>query len=206
MSWTRLARVAAPSGDVVTRDEAKAHLRVAFPDDDVLIDGYIAAALGAVDGPKGAGICLLEQQWRLSLDGFPCRSGLARREPSIEIPLGPVTSIDQITYLDQNGDQQTLDPSIYVYDLDAKPVRIQRAFGQAWPAVRCQPGSVKVKFTAGFGAAADVPDDLKIAIKLLVGHYYEHREAVVGVDNRDSSAPLPLGVDLVLDRYRPQLA
>ena len=40
---------------------------------------------------------------------------------------------------------------------------------------------------------------------LLVGHWYEHREAVVGVDARDSSTPLPLGVDRILDAYRPAL-
>ena len=66
-------------------------------------------------------------------------------------------------------------------------------------------GAVKVTFTAGFGDASTIPDDLKAAVKLLIGHWYEHREAVVGVEARDSSTPLPLGVDLILDGYRPHL-
>ena len=210
MSWTRLARVTAPSGDIVTLGEAKAHLRVDFADDDDLIGGLIEAAIGAIDGPKGVGVCLLTQQWRLSLDGLPCTGSWWRREPSmrrsIEIPLSPVISVDEITYLDLGGVRQTLDASLYVYDLDAKPLRIERAFGQVWPQARHQPGSVKVTFTAGFGEdATGIPADLKAAMKLLIGHYYVHREAVVGVDNRDSSAPLPLGVDLILNRYRPAL-
>jgi len=35
-----------------------------------------------------------------------------------------------------------------------------------------------VTFTAGYGAlAADVPERIRTAIKLLAGHLYEHREA-----------------------------
>ncbi len=205
MSWARLARVTAPQGSPLALADLKRHLRVDYTDDDALIEGYARAALAQIEGPRGAGICLLTQQWRLSLDGLPCRGGW-RREPSIEIPMGPVVSIDGVTYLDTSGDLQTLDPALYVYDLDARPVRIVRAFQQSWPACQPQPGSVKVTFTAGFGdKPGNVPHDLKVAAMLLVGHWYEHREAVVGVDARDSSTPLPLGVDRILDAYRPAL-
>ena len=37
---------------------------------------------------------------------------------------------------------------------------------------------VTVRFVAGYGAASAVPETVKAAIKLLVGHLYEHREAV----------------------------
>ena len=88
-------------------------------------------------------------------------------------------------------------------DLDADPVHIRRHFGVVWPLLGITPGAAKVKFTTGFGATADaVPEDLKHAVLLLVSHFYNHRDAVVGVDNRDSSGPLPLGVDSILDRYR----
>jgi uncharacterized phiE125 gp8 family phage protein len=72
--------------------------------------------------------------------------------------------------------------------------------GKWWPATACYNyGAVQVTFVAGYGNAAAVPADLKAAIKLLVGHLYENREAVtLGA----MPAELPLGFASVTNRYR----
>lgn len=200
--WDHLARVSDiptdESGLIVSVAEAMKQCRVTptglIDETDWFVDA-IYAGQGEIDGPKGAGVCLLTQQWRLSLDRWPA--------DYIEVPLGPTQSIDRIDYLDLAYVSHTLPEEQYVYDLDADPVHIRRAFGVVWPLLGIIPGAVKVTFTAGFGdTAAKVPRDLKQAVKLMVSHYYNHRDAVVGVEGRDSSAVLPKGVDAILDRYR----
>ena len=61
---------------------------------------------------------------------------------------------------------------------------------------------VKITITAGFGAADDVDEGLKVAIKMLVGHWYDNRETVVmGM----SAIELPMAVSALLARYRVML-
>ena len=50
-----------------------------------------------------------------------------------------------------------------------------------------------VDYTAGYGAAADVPGDLKQAVLTLVAHWYENRDAV--------TMP-PLGFDRLIASYK----
>lgn len=184
--WSRLKRVTAPAADPVTLAEAKAHLRILHPDEDVLVGGLIKSAVAMIDGPNGIGVALVTQTWRLSLDHL-C---------DFEIPLWPVTSVDEIAFVDTEGEDDTV--SEFEPDLDSDPVRVSPPYGQSWPSTRCSPGAVKVTFTAGFGEAAAVPADIKAAILLLIGHLYEHREAA-------NDAPLtvtPLAVESILNRYR----
>jgi uncharacterized phiE125 gp8 family phage protein len=175
VSWDRLTRVAAPAVAPLLLAAAKEHLRVDGSREDDLIQAAIDAAIGCVDGPRGIGVCMIEQTWRLSLDSFHSVDG--RRV--VEVPLGPVRSIDSVEYVDGLGATMTLDPSEYVVDLDADPARIVPAWGKCWPVHRCQPGAVKVTFKAGFGStAAAVPASLVAALKLIVGDLYANREAV----------------------------
>lgn len=191
--WDRLHVATPPVGDVVTLIQAKKHLRIDHSDDDDLIQAYVAAAQGAIEGPTGIGVLLLDQDWEIYLDNWP---------KVIEIPLGPITDVSAITYTDQDGATQTLSSSLYVVDVFSSSANITRAYGATWPTARTERNSIKVAFSGGFGDFDDVPRDLKQAMLLMVSHYYEHREAVVGVENRDSSTELPLGVSAILDRYR----
>ncbi|MQX34436.1 head-tail connector protein [Sinorhizobium meliloti] len=182
--WTRLVRTVAPAGPAVTLAEAKRHLRVFHDDDDDDITSMIAAAEASIEGPSGIGIALLSQTWRLSLDQFPCE---------IIVPLGPVTGVTSVTYRDGAGLEQPV--SGLRYDLDQQPLRIWSARDTAWPTITCEPGAVKVTFECGHET---LPQDLRWALLLLVGHFYENREAVAD----GGLAELPLGVASILERYR----
>ncbi|MCW5861278.1 MAG: head-tail connector protein, partial [Caldilineales bacterium] len=39
--------------------------------------------------------------------------------------------------------------------------------------------AIHIRFEAGYGAASAVPTRYKQALKLLVGHWYENREAIL---------------------------
>jgi uncharacterized phiE125 gp8 family phage protein len=191
--WTRLVMTVPPTAPVVTLDEAKRHLRVFHNDDDADITAMVAAAQAAIEGPTGIGIALSPQTWRLSLDSFFSQSNWYRQE--IVIPLGPVTAVASVTYRDANGTDQPV--TGLRYDLAESPLRIWPARDTAWPLVWCEPGAVKVTFVCGY---ATLPQDLRWAILLMVGGYYENREAFT--TSLKGLAELPLGVSSILERYR----
>lgn len=165
MNWNRISRTIAPTDTLVSLEDAKAHLRIGdLEADDLLIEALISTALANIEGGSGIGIPLTNATYVMSIDWLG---------GGFTIPLCPVQSIESITYRDADGTVQTLDPTAYVYDLDASPVIVRPAYGTAFPTVRCEPGSVKVTFVAGYGAAADVPANLRHAVLLMVEKYYD---------------------------------
>lgn len=112
----------------------------------------------------------VSQTWRLLLDSFPC-------EGEIELPLPPLSSVTAITYLDENGDSQTVDADTYVVDASGAKGRVYLKYGESWPTTYCQPNAVQIEFVAGYGEPADVPEDFKSWILLNIGDRNENRES-----------------------------
>ena len=194
--WNRLERVTAPATEAITLAEAKAQCRIDDSDSDTLIGRLIEVARDKIDGPYGAGIALVSQQWRMSLDCMPSR---------IFVPMGPVMSIDTLTYLDDGGTRQTLSAESYTWRKEFMGAWIKPVYNGTWPTVRRDYDSVQVTFTAGFPGTSDspvslenIPATLKHAMLLLVGHYYENREAFLAGD----AVELPLGFNDILNGFR----
>lgn len=141
--------------------------------------GLIAAARHQAERYTSAGIC--EQVWTLTLDQFPL-SGI------IELPRGPVISIDAITYLDADSnevlvvdDDEADDPTALsdLVALDQNPLSARLSLiDTTWPTTASRRGAVSIVFTVGYGTGpSDVPADLKAAILLRVADLYRNREA-----------------------------
>jgi len=111
---------------------------------------------------------LITQTVDLYLDSFPPWG----------ILLPPLQSVTAITYIDTAGVEQTLSPSLYLVDAVSTPARITPACNETWPTAREQNNSVKVRFVAGYGGAADVPESIKHWIMMQVKHAYDNRDPV----------------------------
>jgi len=181
-----------PTAEPLTVAEAKAHLRVDISDDDTLIGDYISAARQYAEGVTRR--AFVEQTWDFTLDRFPVGA--------IRLPIQPVSSVTYVQYVDTAGATQTFtegtSPDVTKYDVftDGPRATIVPKYNLTWPDTRDHPGVVTVRFVAGY---ATFPEDLKQALKLLVGHQYENREAVIfGFSTVQS---LPLGVQSFLSPY-----
>jgi len=172
--------------------EAKTHLRVDHNDDDTYIGGLITAAMQHLDGRRGyLGRCLLTQSWEYRVHAFP-QCGL------IELPLPPLQSVESVKYIDDAGVEQTLAADQYVVDAATYNGQVRRAFDIVWPVARLEDYAVRIAFTAGFGDAEDVPQPIKNAMLMMIGHLYEHRETVA-----DSNlVEVPLAARWLLGPYR----
>ncbi len=92
---------------------------------------------------------------------------------------------------------QTLDASTYQVDVTTEPARICPVFGQFWPWPLPQMANVLITFVAGFGSPDKVPPAIKVAIKMIVAHWYENREAV----GMGSYAEVPLAARNLLSAW-----
>lgn len=130
---------------------------------------------------------LIPQQKALVLDRFPCWA--------IELPQPPCVSVESITYLDEDGAEQTLSGSPAEYDVSlpsgptAGRARITPLYGMSWPAARCQPDAVTVTFTAGYPLAgsrevADIPEDITHGRLLMIAELYRQRSESVREPNQ----------------------
>lgn len=112
---------------------------------------------------------LIQQTLKRALDWFP---------PQIMLPRPPLISVDEITYVDPDGVEQTLSASIYHVDSFAEPAHVCPAYEEDWPSTRQQANAVVVTYSAGYGEKAeDVPQDLRQALLFIVGYWYANREA-----------------------------
>lgn len=187
-----------PTDDVVTLAEVKEHLRIDTNDHDAVLRSYLRAARQLLDGVEGwLGRALAPQTYDLKLSGFP---------RCIRLPLPPLIEVISITYLDSNGDSQTLSTSVYTvvnqgYDVSY----IEETINQNWPTTYDVAQAVTVRYRCGYvdgGSPEDVivPEPIKEAIKLMVGHWYENREQTSM--SRAAMRDIPLGADEVLSTYK----
>lgn len=159
----------APAVEPVTLTEAKAHLRVDGTDEDTFITSLIVAAREYCE--KYSNRACITQTWYLWLDSFPCSD-------SISLPLPPLQSVASIKYYDTDNAESTISNGDYFVDPVSEPGRISLAYGKRWPGIVLRPvNGVCIEFVCGYGLAVAVPQGIKQAILLLVGHWYGNREA-----------------------------
>ena len=179
--------VTEPTVEPITTAEAKLYLKVDISDEDALIAELIKAA--RIMAENYTGRQLVTATWELYLDEFP---------EVIELYRCPVGSVTSIKYYDSDNVLQTLSTDYYTVDAVSQPARIAEAPDYAWPSTEDRVNAVIVKYDAGYGLAASVPEPFKVAIKLTVGHLYETRQDVT----KDKMHELPLGAKHILNFYR----
>jgi len=186
-----------PAIQPVTLAEAKLHLRVDHNDEDALIENLIRAATEHLDGWTGVlGRCLVEQIWRQDHDRF------ARQ---MIIPLGPVMAVQSITWRDLAGQLSTVPSGSYDLRIDEAGNAVVRFDADyVFPTNLHESRAIAITFKVGHitnpgpPASSTVPDPLKVAILLLVGHWYQNREATSSA----GMASLPFAVEALIAPYR----
>ncbi len=146
-----------------TASDGTEQFTLIHPDDDLILD-LITAARQQVE--KDTNSALPTQTWRLSMDEFYL--------DEIEFPKPNLQSVTSVKYEDVAGDTQTYDDGNYTVDTDGVPGRLALVSGAIWPVTYGGINDVAIIFVCGY---TTVPRALKQAILLLVGDYYNNREA-----------------------------
>jgi uncharacterized phiE125 gp8 family phage protein len=175
----------------ITTAEAKSHLRVDITDDNDYIDSLVTVArLYCENYTRRA---LAEKTIELIMDKFPdCKD-------YFELPYALVSSVTHIKYKNSDGDESTWDTANYIVDNDVVPARISLAYNVSYPTFTEYPVSaVRVRYVCGYNDSIVIPKPIKQAMLLLIGHWYENREATAFNVNRE----LAFSVNALLYPYK----
>ncbi len=167
----------APTAYPVSLAEIKTHLRldVAETSFDSMLAEYLDAATRFVQ--EHTGTQLVTATYKLYLDSFYCGPEVDH-EGTIRLPMPPLATVSGITYYDSDDASQTLSSSYYVVDAKSLPGRIVLATGYSWPVTYSRPNAVTITYTAGYGAAAAVPETCKQAIRFLAATWFNNAETI----------------------------
>jgi uncharacterized phiE125 gp8 family phage protein len=180
--------VTGPATEPLTYSEVKAFLRLNDDSEQTFVTTLITIARQIVEGQTWRP--LISQTWALQFDAFELNLFISN------INKAPIISIDSVTYYDVNNALQTLSPTLYETDIYGNPARFRL---KSIPNVYDRMGALIVNFVCGYTNAAAVPQAIKQAMLLIIGHLYENRQDVVTGTQVNE---IPMASRYLLEPYR----
>jgi uncharacterized phiE125 gp8 family phage protein len=186
-----LLLTSAPAAEPITLADAKSHLRVDTTADDVLISALITTSRLQIEAALD--MALIHQTWSLLLDVWPMT-------PHITLPFAPVSHLVAVRTYDDDDIATPIPLATFQLDNASSSPRLLRRDGFTQTSRLRRLNAIEIAFVAGFGAAPDsVPAPIRQALRLLVAHWYEHRDpGEVDVP----AANVPASVSSLLAPYR----
>ncbi|MDQ0509744.1 head-tail connector protein [Ancylobacter amanitiformis] len=179
--------LAGPMAEPLGLAEAKTYLRVDHDAEDALIASLITAARATVEALTRR--VLIDQRWRLVRDTWPV-SGL------IAVPVNPLREIVAAHVVEEAGTEVEVPLSAFTANMARLPglIRVDRS---AVPAPGRSVAGIAIDVIAGHGPDADhVPSPLIEAVRLVLAHFYEHR------DVPGPGAAFPASLDALVAPFR----
>ena len=169
-------RVEAPQGVLVPVAELRMQVRADADEQDSLIEAYERSAVDFLDGYTGRlGRCILRQKWALPLVGNP---------EAVFLPF-PDCREFAIEHLDDQGVWSDV-VGATVTQVGDTALLVDLPSDQTGLNLTCW---------AGWETAGDVPENLKQAVRLLVAHWFDNREAVT---TGQAAHQMPMAVDAMI--------
>lgn len=163
--------ISAPAAQAIATSLVKEHLRILGTDDDAALALYIPSAIEQFEAITGR--CLIKQTITQEFDSFPDVDYFLLERGT------PLIQLLHIKYYDTDNVLQTFAADNYLIASSTLPPTVCLNTNKWWP-TDIHPtrlGSVQVTYEAGYGTAdSSVPMDIKHALSLLVGDFFNNRE------------------------------
>lgn len=154
-----------PASGPVALSDALLHCRIDGTTENSIVTADIAAAREYCEAFQNR--AYLPQTIEASYDSWP--------KFPVSLPRPPLATVVSIKYFDTANTEYTLAPADYFVDTGSEPGRVALTYGFSLPATTLRDiAAVKIRYTAG---AATVSQRVKKAMLLLIGYWYENREA-----------------------------
>ena len=174
---------AANYATVISTSDLKNHLRVTSSDEDTLVNSYRTAACQFVE--NYCNTRLTSQSVYFYAQAFGAIG---------EFQIGPVISVSAVEYkTSKTGSYITLDSANYYVEKARDPALIKFMTAPSTDGDALAP--IRVTATCGY---ATTPEPLVHAVRLLVAHYFENRQAAEVGNIKE----IPLGIKSLLNTYR----
>lgn len=179
-----------PAAEPLSLAEAKAFLRIEHDDEDDIVTALIAGSRIHIEAQTRR--ALITQSWRLVRDCWPAGGIL----PVLPAPLRALVAV---RVYNEAGETQAIPVEQFTIDKVSAPAIVAPASGAPLTPGRAIAG-IELDFEAGYGDdAADVPEPLRHAMRLLVAHWYENRALISATGE---VAIVPAAVSSLIAPYR----
>lgn len=186
-----LVLIEAPATTPISLAEVKEQLRVESSDDDAVLFRLIATAVAYTDVMGALGQAMITQKWGQWVEASPPQT--------VRLYLGPLVAVTAVKYYDTAGVLQTDTLSNYQITGTQFDTIIGPKEGFNWPVTQDRSDAIRIEYTIGYGTSpSDVPQALRHALMLLVGHWYDNREGSIA----ENLSTIPFGFDALIGMYR----
>lgn len=172
-----------PSSEPLTRSEVATFLKL---DDDNsendLIDALIVAARQYCEYYTDTK--LFTQTVKAYMDEFP--------EEEIKLLYPPFQSVTSVEYYDADNSLQTLSSSLYT--VNTKGTKLSIKSTTTFPESYDRKNAVIVTFVSGYSSVDSIPENLKMAMKLMISNWHLNRE--------DHVKKLPTASEHLMNAYK----
>ena len=152
-----------------------------------MLTTLIGAARLHIEGVTGR--ALLAQSWRVVLDEWPA-------DRQVRLPVTPFMAVTEINAYDADGAAHDVPLAQFLSEPDR--LLLPRTVA-GMPVLRERQG-IEIDYVAGFGSEPeDVPADLRQGLLMLVGYWFEHRDAVIVAG---SGAVVPSGFERLVAGHK----
>ena len=187
-----LLTILAATSEPVTLADLKAQLRLDDTADAsqlARLEQMLSDAIAHIE--REAGVTLAPTDFEERFDGWPC----GRR---IVLQAQPARAVDAVVYVDPDGDEQTLDADQWRFVEVGCGGELCLAAGFSAPALADWPGSVRIRYAAGFNDPAATGSDAsaRLALPRYARQALIRLAATWFVSRADDDQPaLPLSVE-----------
>jgi uncharacterized phiE125 gp8 family phage protein len=178
--WTT-SLITAAASEPLDLAEVASHLRLSADErtaQETLLSTLLASARDRCE--RFTGRALISRELELWLSHW-WEEGIFR-DGRLRLPWPVVSEIDTVKYLDPSGVLQTFSAvtgwAAELPEGDHAPrAEIYLRTGQCYPPALCQPGSIAITYTTGYGdAPEDVPGQIKHGLLIWIAEAYARRE------------------------------
>ena len=189
--------VTGSTGSPFTLEEIKNHLRIPVGEtgEDDFLKGLRSASVERAETITGRK--LMSQKWKVYFDDWPDGD-------YIDLPYAPLISVAStgITYTDSTSNTTTLGSTAWATDTVSEPGRVVLENSEDWPTDTLhQNNPIEIEFTCGYSASSNIPQSIKHACLLMIGHWYENREDTI-IGAGQVVHEIPAGSKALLESYR----
>ncbi len=173
--------VTAPTTLPIVTYDLNYYLRLDGAEHDVFLGDFIKAATEQAEAFMSRR--LITQTWDMVCrswdDLLKYKNGALRT-----MPYGKTQSITHIKYLDADGVEQTVLADDYTLMFSGTDgAYLVFGSGYNFPALHEAAGTVTARFVCGYGLAADVPEAIKAAIRLICGDLFDGKDNTRAIES-----------------------
>lgn len=195
MRLTGMTLVTSATGEPIDVEDVKQHLRIEKGEtaENEYLGQLVKVARSIVEDITNRKC--MKQTWKVTYDEWSTGDYM-------DIPVGPLSSMPSsgITYKLSTGNSTQFGSTGWSYSTQEHMPRVYLEYGQSWPSETLNPiDPVAFECKIGYPSSSQVPERMKLAMKMLIAHWYENREPYIVGQSVDD---VPDTVNMLLSDYR----